>query len=190
MSELKQLYERNRAWSEAITQRDPEFFSRSAEGQSPDYLWIGCSDSRVPPSQLLGLSPGDVFVHRNIANQVIADDPNCCSAIQFAVEVLAVKHIIICGHYGCGGIKAIASEANTDGALNAWLTRVKESLPDAATDVDTLCELNVLKQVQHALELPCVRHRIDSGADLQVHGWLYELSTGRVKALTEFRDND
>jgi carbonic anhydrase len=159
MKTLKNLFDRNLAWATAINEKDPEFFSLLSRQQSPEYLWIGCSDSRVPANQIVNLPPGEVFVHRNIANLVIHTDLNCLSVIQFAVEVLKVKHIIVCGHYDCGGVKA-AMEDKEHGLIDNWLCQVTN-----------VCNTTV---VQKAWK---------NGAELSVHGWIYNIENGILKYL-------
>ncbi len=192
MEYLPQLFENNRAWVEQMTARDPDFFRRLAAIQSPKYLWIGCSDSRVPANQITGLEPGEVFVHRNVANAVVHTDLNCLSVMQFAVDVLAVNHIIVCGHYGCGGVKA-ALLGERLGLIDNWLRHVQDvrdkhfRLLDPATDLavrwERLCELNVIEQVRHVTQTTIVRDAWSRGRNLIVHGWIYRLSDGRLKDL-------
>ncbi len=191
MNTPKQLLDNNRAWAAAITERDPEFFSRLAAQQAPDYLWIGCSDSRVPANQIVDLPPGEVFVHRNIANVVVHTDLNCLSVIQFAVDVLKVKHIIVCGHYGCGGIKA-AMENQEHGLIDNWLRHVKDVARFNTDELETLehdrkldrlCELNVREQVVNVCNTTIVRDAWRRGADLSVHGWIYNIENGILRRL-------
>lgn len=175
----------------AIREKDPEFFSLLSRQQTPDYLWIGCSDSRVPANQIVNLPPGELFVHRNIANLVIRTDLNCLSVIQFAVEVLKVKHIIICGHYGCGGIQA-AMEDKSYGLIDNWLCHIRDlSRLNTAKlaelkqpeKLDLLCELNVKEQVVNACNTSIVQKAWKSGAELSVHGWIYNIENGILKEL-------
>ena len=170
---------------------DPEFFSRLADQQTPEYLWIGCSDSRVPANQIVSLPPGDVFVHRNIANVVVHTDLNCLSVIQYAVEFLKIKHIVVCGHYGCGGVKA-AMDDNEYGLVDNWLRHVKDvknlhSDKLAGLGVDekfnSLCELNVAEQVKNVCSTTIVQSAWRGGADLTVHGWIYNINNGVLKDL-------
>ncbi len=191
MSSLKHLFERNRAWANTLKDKDPEFFARLSRQQTPDYLWIGCSDSRVPANQIVDLPPGEVFVHRNIANVVVHTDLNCLSVIQYAVQVLKVRHIIICGHYGCGGIKA-AAENHEHGLIDNWLRHIKDVARfhgdeleglDHRTKLDRLCELNVVEQVVNVSNTTIVRHAWRDGADLTLHGWVYNLDSGLLKNL-------
>jgi carbonic anhydrase len=188
---LQHLFEKNRAWAAAIKQRDPEFFARLSRQQAPGYLWIGCSDSRVPANEIVDLPPGEVFVHRNIANVVVHTDLNCLSVIQFAVEVLQVKHVIVCGHYGCGGIKA-SLEDRDHGLIDNWLRHIKdvgrfnaERLARLEGDarVDALCELNVVEQVNNVCNTTIVKNAWGRGVELSVHGWVYGIKDGILKRL-------
>lgn len=191
MNTLKHLFEQNLAWADAIKAEDPEFFSKLSKQQAPEYLWIGCSDSRVPANQIVNLLPGEVFVHRNIANIVVHTDLNCLSVIQFAVDVLKVKHIIVCGHYGCGGIKA-SLEDHQHGLIDNWLRHIKdvnrfneEKLNglDFQQKFDRLCELNVVEQVTNVCNTTIVQNAWAKGADLTVHGWIYNIENGILKDL-------
>lgn len=191
MKSLQTLLERNRTWAEATTAKDPEFFTRLSQLQSPDYLWIGCSDSRVPANQIVDLQPGDVFVHRNIANVVVHTDLNCLSVIQYAVEVLRVKHIIVCGHYGCGGIHA-ALDDNEHGLIDNWLRHIKDvrrfhaqtlDKLDLSQRCDALCEFNVLEQVRNVCNTTVVQRAWKRGVDLTVHGWVYDVKNGILRDL-------
>lgn len=191
MKTLKYLFEKNLEWAASIKDKDPEFFSQLSMQQNPEYLWIGCSDSRVPANQIIDLPPGEVFVHRNIANVVVHTDLNCLSVIQFAVEVLRVKHIIVCGHYGCGGIKA-AMDNQEYGLIDNWLRHVKdvsrfnaEKLKGLEHDekLDLLCELNVVEQVTNVSNTTIVQQAWRKGADLSVHGWIYNIENGILKDL-------
>jgi carbonic anhydrase len=186
LKNLQHLFDNNVAWAEKIKANDPGFFDRLSEQQTPDYLWIGCSDSRVPATQIVNLPPGEVFVHRNIANVVVHNDTNCLSVIQFAVEVLKVKHIIVCGHYGCGGVKA-AVEDQDHGLINEWLAHIKEvkqkylaELADLTADQknNRMCELNVIEQVKHVSETAAVQNAWKNGNALSIHGWIYDISDG------------
>ncbi len=192
MRYLPELFENNRAWVHEVTARDPDFFRRLAEIQSPKYLWIGCSDSRVPANQITGLQPGEVFVHRNVANAVVHTDLNCLSVIQFAVDVLAVDHVIVCGHYGCGGVKA-ALTGERLGLIDNWLRHVQD-VRDKHADLlapemslaarwERLCELNVIEQVRNVSQTSIVRDAWARGRELIVHGWIYRLSDGRLRDL-------
>jgi len=188
---LKHFFDRNVEWATAVKQKDPEFFSKLAAQQHPEYLWIGCSDSRVPANQIINLPPGEVFVHRNIANVVVHTDLNCLSVIHYAVEVLKVKHIIVCGHYGCGGIKA-AMEDRDHGLIDNWLRHVKDVSRfnsellkglDEHQRLDTLCELNVKEQVTNICNTSIVQKTWKNGVDLCVHGWIYNIENGLLKDL-------
>ena len=189
---LDQLFENNRAWSADMTRQDPDFFRRLAEHQAPDYLWIGCSDSRVPANQIVGLLAGDMFVHRNVANVVVHTDLNCLSTIQYAVGVLRVEHIIICGHYGCGGVRA-ALENKKLGLIDNWLRHVQDvgakhraqiqALNSEDEQLNRLCELNVIEQVANVSQTTVVRDAWSSGQTLAVHGWIYDLKDGLIKDL-------
>lgn len=192
MPDIGKLLENNRSWSERQQKTDPDFFNRLSTLQSPKYLWIGCSDSRVPANQILGLVPGEVFVHRNVANLVTNNDMNCLSVIQYAVEVLKVQDIIICGHYGCGGVKA-ACEHKQMGLIDNWFRNIKdtyarhraqiEELGDANARADRLCELNVLAQVKNICHTTIVQNAWARGQKLSVHGLIYRLSDGLLQDL-------
>ncbi|GAX61530.1 carbonate dehydratase [Candidatus Scalindua japonica] len=192
MKVLKHLFDNNRSWAEKIIETDPDFFSTLSKQQKPDYLWIGCSDSRVPANQVIDLLPGEIFVHRNIANLVIHTDLSCLSVIQFAVDVLKVKHIIVCGHYGCGGIKA-AMDNNQHGLIDNWLRHVKDVYRIHEDKFDLylsdnekhqlLCELNVVEQVNNICHTTIVQNAWDAGQELTVHGWVYNLEIGLLKDL-------
>jgi len=192
MKTLSKLFERNRAWAEEISAREPEFFRELARQQTPEYLWIGCSDSRVPSTQLVGLSPGEMFVHRNVANLVVHTDLNCLSVMQYAVDALRVKHIIVCGHYGCGGIQA-ALEGARLGLIDNWLRHVQDvadkyapALAAAESNearLRLLCELNVREQVANVCRTTVVQAAWERGQELSVHGWLYALEDGLLRDL-------
>ena len=187
---LPQLIENNRAWAEKVTAENPDFFENLAKKQSPEYLWIGCSDSRVPANQIVGLMPGDVFVHRNIANVVVHTDFNCLSVLEFAVSVLKVKHIIVCGHYGCGGVKA-ASERHHVGLIDNWLRHIRdvrqkheaglELITDETERLDRLCELNVVEQAHNVCHTTVVQQAWENGQELAVHGWIYSIKDGLLR---------
>lgn len=189
---LEHLFQNNRKWAESISAKDPEFFKKLAIRQSPEYLWIGCSDSRVPANELLGLLPGDVFVHRNIANVVVHSDLNLLSVLQFAVDVLAVKHVIVCGHYGCSGVHA-ASTGRRIGLADNWLRHVQDvqqkherylgEVLDEREKQDRLCELNVIEQVINVCQTTVVRSAWEQGQELTVHGWVYGLQDGLLRDL-------
>jgi len=192
MQKLTDLFERNRQWSEAITQRDPSFFATLSQQQRPQYLWIGCSDSRVPANEIIGLMPGEVFVHRNIANVVAHSDLNCLSVLQFAVDVLKVRHVMVVGHYGCGGVQA-AYRCDRVGLADNWLRHVQDvktkhtaclcNLGDGPAATDRLCELNVIEQVANVCQTTIVRDAWARGQDLTVHGWIYGLQDGLLRDL-------
>jgi carbonic anhydrase len=192
MKTLKRLFERNRAWAEEISAREPEFFRELSRRQTPEYLWIGCSDSRVPSTQLVDLSPGEMFVHRNVANVVIHTDLNCLSVMQYAVDVLKVKDIIVCGHYGCGGVQA-ALEGASFGLIDNWLRHVQDvaekhaaalaRAEDAAARLHLLCELNVREQVLNVCRTTVVQGAWERGQELSVHGWVYSLEDGLLRDL-------
>lgn len=191
MKVLKPLFDNNRRWASNCAHEDPGYFSRLVGQQAPDYLWIGCADSRVPANQIVDLPPGEVFVHRNIANVVVHTDLNCLSVIQYAVDVLKVKHIIVCGHYGCGGVQA-ALDNNDNGLIDNWLSHIRDvirfhsheldQLPDAEK-AGRLCELNVMEQVRNVCNTTIVRDAWKRGAELSVHGWLYRLESGLLNDL-------
>ena len=192
MHPLSDLFEKNRAWAEEIRRQDPEFFARLARQQSPRYLWIGCSDSRVPATEICGLVPGEMFVHRNIANLVVHTDLNCLSVMQFAVDVLKVRHIIVTGHYGCGGVRA-AWRRERVGLTDHWLRHIQDvrhkhaerlaGIDDEARAADRLCELNVIEQVLNVCHTTIVRQAWEQGQELAVHGWIYGLHDGLIRDL-------
>jgi carbonic anhydrase len=190
MSSLRHLFENNRAWAERITRIDPDFFPRLSRLQRPKYLWIGCADSRVPANEIVDLLPGELFVHRNVANIVVHTDLNCLSVMQFAVDVLQVEHIIVVGHYGCGGVRA-ALERQRLGLIDNWLRHIidvhgkhREKVDAAGSldaQVDRLCELNVIEQVANVCQTTIVLDAWERGQDLTVHGWCYGLRDGLVR---------
>lgn len=192
MPDLEELFENNRNWSRRTRETDPDFFHRLSSLQTPKFLWIGCSDSRVSANEILGLAPGEVFVHRNVANLVIHSDLNCLSVIQYAVEVLRVEHIIVCGHYGCGGVRAACGHTQL-GLIDNWLRNIKEtyarrqreldSIDDEVARTDRLCELNVLAQVQSVCHTTIVQNVWTKGRQLAVHGLIYRLSDGLLHDL-------
>ena len=192
MHPLAHLFENNRAWSERIRRSDPEFFPRLSRQQRPKYLWIGCADSRVPANEIVGLAPGEMFVHRNLANVVVHADLNCLSVTQFAVDVLRVEHIIVCGHYGCSGVAAVL-QGERVGLADNWLHHVQDvrakhdarvsAIPGAAQRIDRLCELNVIEQVGNVCNTTVVRDAWKRGQALAVHGWIYGLKDGVVRDL-------
>jgi len=189
---LEHLLENNRRWSEEVTRQEPDFFPRLAKQQSPEYLWIGCSDSRVAANTIVGLMPGEVFVHRNIANLVVHTDMNCLSVMQFAVEVLKVKHIIVTGHYGCGGVAA-ALDGNRHGLIDNWIRHIQDTahlyadvlsqITDSEARIDKLSELNVIEQVINASESTVVQDAWNRGQELTIHGWIYGLKDGLLRDL-------
>jgi carbonic anhydrase len=192
MRVLKHLFTQNRQWAEKIKEQQPDFFLKLAKQQSPEYLWIGCSDSRVPANQIIDLLPGEIFVHRNIANLVVHTDLNCLSVIQYAVEVLKVKHIIVCGHYGCGGIRA-AWENKSHGLIDNWLLNIKDiyryhqqridALTNETEKLNLLCELNVIEQVANVCHTTIVQNAWRNGQELVVHGWIYSIEDGILRDL-------
>jgi carbonic anhydrase len=192
MKTLPQLFANNRAWAEDMRRQDPVFFERLAQQQAPRYLWIGCSDSRVPANQIVGLLPGEMFVHRNIANVVVHADLNCLAVLQFAVDVLKVEHVIVCGHYGCGGVLA-ALRNDRLGLVDNWLRHVQDvrrahqaeldALPTEEARHRRLCELNVLEQVTNVSQTTIVRDAWERGQTLHVHGWAYDLKDGLLRDL-------
>jgi carbonic anhydrase len=192
MRGLRQLLENNEAWAARIREQDPEFFLKLSQQQFPSYLWIGCSDSRVPANQIVGLPPGELFVHRNVANLVVHTDLNCLSVMQFAVDILKVRHVIVCGHYGCSGVGA-ALRRDRLGLSDNWLRHVQDvqqkhanCLANAAGDsgaADRLCELNVIEQVLNVCHTTIARDAWERGQELAVHGWIYGLQDGRLRDL-------
>jgi carbonic anhydrase len=190
--DLNHLFANNQAWAAEITRRESDFFARLSRQQTPQYLWIGCSDSRVPANQIVGLVPGEMIVHRNVANVVVHTDLNCLSAIQFAVEVLRVRHIIVCGHYGCGGVLAALRDEKL-GLIDNWLRHVQDvwskhqlrllDLASKAQRHDGLCELNVIEQLVNVCRTTVVREAWAQGQALVVHGWIYRLSDGLLRDL-------
>ncbi len=192
MQSLKKLFDQNNAWAETINRRDPEFFQKLSRQQSPEYLWIGCSDSRVPANEIIGVLPGEVFVHRNLANVVVHADLNCLSVLQFAVDVLKVKHVMVVGHYGCGGVQA-AYRCERVGLADNWLRHVQDvkakhencfcALADDTARCDRLCELNVIEQVANVCATTVVQDAWARGQAVTVHGWIYGLSDGRLHDL-------
>ncbi len=188
---VEQLLENNVNWANKIVEREPDFFEKLALQQTPDYFWIGCSDSRVSADQIVGLMPGEVFVHRNIANVVVHTDLNCLSVLQFAVDVLKVRHVIVCGHYGCGGVRA-AIDNKKHGLIDAWLLHIQDIALDhdaelanleVGSRVDRLCELNVLQQRENVARTTTVREAWERGQSLSLHAWIYGLKNGRLQPL-------
>jgi len=192
MRVLNHLFANNRAWAAEISRQDPDFFKRLSGQQAPQYLWIGCSDSRVPANQIVGLLPGEMFVHRNVANVVVHTDLNCLSTIQFAVDVLRVRHIIVCGHYGCGGVLAALRDEKL-GLIDNWLCHVQDvrrkhqplldALDTEARRHNRLCELNVVEQVANVCQTTVVRGAWARGETLAVHGWIYDIRDGLLRDL-------
>jgi carbonic anhydrase len=191
VADLAELFERNREWAAAVVADDPDFFSALAERQTPEYLWIGCSDSRVPANQIVGLQPGDVFVHRNVANVVVHTDLNCLSVLQYAVDVLRVEHVIVCGHYGCGGVAATL-HGSRHGLIDNWLRHVMDVAEKHAAELasldeeprfDRLCELNVVEQVVNVCQTTIVEDAWARGQTLTVHGIVYRLEDGLLRDL-------
>ena len=191
-TQLENLFANNKAWSERMHAENPEFFSRLVNQQSPEYLWIGCSDSRVPANQIIGLAPGEVFVHRNIANVVVHTDLNALSVIHYAVEMLRVKHILVVGHYGCGGVKA-ALHDNRTGLTDNWLRHVQDvrdryeaklaGIDDTNERINRLCELNAMQQVVNVCQTSVLREAWARGQSVTVHGWCYSLENGLINDL-------
>ena len=192
MRSVQGLFENNRRWARATTEREPSFFQSLSEQQSPKYLWIGCSDSRVPANEIVGMRPGELFVHRNVANVVVHTDLNCLSVLQYAVDVLKVEHVIVCGHYGCGGVRAAYANLSL-GLIDNWLRHVQDvrdrypalmaqaSGEEAA--VDLLCELNVIEQARDVCQTTVMQDAWRRGQDVSVHGWIYDLRDGLLRDL-------
>jgi carbonic anhydrase len=189
---LEHLFANNRRWSDRMTAGDPQFFARLARQQAPEYLWIGCSDSRVPANEIVGLLPGELFVHRNVANVVVHSDLNCLSVLQYAIDVLRVRHVIVCGHYGCGGVHAAVANAK-HGLIDNWLRHVSDvadrhaaplgRVTDDRARLARLCELNVIEQVVTISETTITRDAWDRGQALSLHGWIYSLEDGIIRDL-------
>lgn len=193
MPEIQRLLDNNKNWAETTQKEHPDFFSTLAKQQSPMYLWIGCSDSRVPANQIVDLLPGDIFVHRNVANMVVHTDFNCMSVLQYAIDVLKVKHVIVCGHYGCGGVQA-ALDGNQLGLIDNWLLHIKDIAKANKEELDELeyhdrinrlCELNVLEQAQHVRETSIWQAAIKRGQEVKLHSFIYSLRNGRIKVLEQ-----
>jgi carbonic anhydrase len=192
MTPITNLLQNNKAWAAERIKRDPTFFTRLATIQAPEFLWIGCSDSRVPANEIVGLDPGELFVHRNVANVVVHTDLNCLSVLQFAVDVLKVKHVIVCGHYGCGGIHA-ALEKQSHGLIDNWLRHVQDVerdyedelalIADQQARENRLCELNVAEQVRNVARTTIVQDAWRGGHDVRLHGWIYGLKDGLITDL-------
>ncbi len=194
MDSLPHIFANNRNWAASVEARDPDFFKKLSSQQSPEYLWIGCSDSRVPANEIVDLLPGELFVHRNVANVVVHSDLNCLSVVQYAVDVLKVKHIIVCGHYGCGGVLAALQNAKF-GLIDNWLRHVQDvyhahraevdELPTEAARHQRLCELNVQAQVNNIASTTVVQQAWDRGQAVTIHGWIYGLHDGLLRALQD-----
>lgn len=194
MTDLNHLFDNNARWAQEITAENPEFFSTLSKQQAPEYLWIGCSDSRVPANEIVGLLPGELFVHRNVANIVIHTDLNCLSVMQFAVEYLKVKHIMVTGHYGCGGVKA-AMENRQLGIVDYWVRSIRDVyfknqdlmdlIEDETIRLNHLCELNVMEQVSHVAHTNIVQNAWKRGQELSIHGWIYGIHDGIIRSLME-----
>lgn len=192
MKVLKHLFDNNRKWADNRKKSDPDFFNKLVLQQKPEHLWIGCSDSRVPANEIVGLLPGELFVHRNVANLVVENDLNCLSVIQFAVDVLKVKHIIVCGHYGCGGVKAVLENSKL-GLTDDWLSNLKlikekystllEQNPDDSSQISKLCELNVIEQVYNVCSTNIVLNAWKRNQPLTIHGWIYDIKDGLLQDL-------
>jgi len=208
INDIEQLFKNNRTWAANKREEDPEYFTRLVNQQTPEYLWIGCSDSRVPANQIVALAPGEIFVHRNVANQVVHSDLNALSVIQYAVDALKVKHILVVGHYGCGGVKAALGNQRL-GLIDNWLRHVQDirdrhqdllnAIEDPEYRLNKLCELNVMQQVVNVCQSSVLREAWERGQRVMVHGWCYGLSDGimrdlqvssgcRDEALDRFRD--
>jgi carbonic anhydrase len=192
MSDLEECFDANRQWAERMREREPEFFERLRHQQRPSLLWIGCSDSRLPPDRIIGKQPGEVFVHRNVGNVVVHTDMNCLSVLQYGIEVLGVRHVILCGHYGCGGVLA-ALQSQPLGLIDNWLRHIRDvhaanreeldAIADSTARADRLCELNVAAQVANVCRTTIVQDAWREGRDLTVHGWIYSVSDGLLRDL-------
>ena len=192
MNSLSQLFDNNRRWARRIVDHDPDFFRSLAEQQLPKYLWIGCADSRVPANEIVGLRPGELFVHRNVANVVVHTDLNCLSVLQYAIDVLKVEHVIVCGHYGCGGVRAAFFRSSL-GLIDNWLRHVQDVRDDHAAAIDAsddeearvarLCELNVIEQVRHVCQTTIVQDAWQRKQAVEIHGWIYALQDGVLRDL-------
>ena len=191
MPDLTQLLEKNRTWAAGAVGRDADYFGRLVTQQTPNYLWIGCADSRVPANQIVGLEPGELFVHRNVANVVVHSDLNCLSVLQYAVDVLGVTDVIVCGHYGCGGVQAVLNGQRA-GLVDNWLQHVRDVLYKHQAEIDALeqgeqlnrlCELNVVEQAVHVAQTTVIRDAWARGQTVSVHGWVYSLTDGVIRDL-------
>jgi carbonic anhydrase len=198
MTDLRFLFDNNARWAEEIKAKDPRFFEKLSTQQAPEFLWIGCSDSRVPANEIVGLLPGELFVHRNVANAVVHTDLNCLSVLHYAVSVLKIKHIIVCGHYGCGGVQAALGDRQY-GLVDNWLRNIRdvyynnrELFGDSLgirEKVNLLCELNVAQQVANVSHTNIVQNAWDTGQPLSIHGWIYDIHDGLLKQLTPIIDS-
>lgn len=192
MSKYDLLFENNQKWAKRTLEQKPGFFEELSQQQAPEFLWIGCSDSRVPANEIVGLMPGELFVHRNVANLVVHTDMNCLSVLQFAIDVLKVKHVIVCGHYGCGGINA-ALDGNSHGLIDNWLNNIRDLIHRKADELngiddrkqrqDRLCELNVINQVTNVARTTIVKDAWNRGQEVSIHSWVYGLSDGLIRDL-------
>ena len=199
MKALQECFDQNRAWSARMRERDPGFFERLVRAQRPQLLWIGCSDSRLPPDQVVGRLPGEIFVHRNVGNVVVHTDLNCLSVLQYGIEVLGVKHVIVCGHYGCGGVKAAMSRRDF-GLIDRWLQNIKDcaerhqtelsGLPDEEARSRRLVELNVIEQVDHLAKTSVIQRAWKKEGRPWLHGWVYEMRSGRLEELVRRTSTD
>lgn len=193
MEKIKHILLENKAWSKSKTILDPEYFINMAKDQKPEFLWIGCSDSRVPESEVTNTDPGQIFVHRNIANLVVPNDQNLLSVLQYAVEALKVRHVIVCGHYNCGGVKASLSPSVPFNIVNGWIEGIRETyrqhekefelIKDEAAKVNRLVEINVMTQVKNLMKTSVIKSAWENGDQPILHGWVYDLSSGQVKEL-------
>lgn len=190
---IAQLLENNRNWASKRETHEPGIFEKQAKGQSPEFLWIGCADSRIPPNTITGLEPGELFVHRNVANLVVSDDPNLLSVLHYSVLALKVKHVILCGHYGCGGIQH-AINGQPFGVVDEWVQPVRELINDnsetltplpSEAQFERLCELNVLRQVENLRQTASIQQAWGAGQSLEIHAWIYQLESGQIKVLQD-----
>lgn len=191
MKEIQKLLDNNIRWAEETDKADPEFFNKLSKQQKPIYLWIGCSDSRVPANQIVDLLPGDIFVHRNVANMVVHTDFNCLTVLQYAIDVLKVKHVIVCGHYGCGGVEA-AMGSESFGLIDNWLAHIKDTADENKALLDSLppeeraaklCELNVLQQAENVRRTSVYQDAVKRDQDVKIHSWIYSLRNGKITVL-------
>lgn len=189
---IQELFDNNIAWAEKVDKRDPTFFDQLSKQQSPKFLWIGCADSRVPANEIVGLLPGELFVHRNVANMVVHTDLNCLSVMQYAIDVLKVEHIIVCGHYGCGGVVSSLKDESF-GLIDNWLEHIRDVIAKHSDELatltghekeDRLCEINVLEQAENVRRTSIYKAAIERGQNLTIHSWIYSIQNGRLKALS------